>query len=89
MHVSSAVPVRIAEVPERALYAHGHLSPLIKQLIRIRKQRNLSQSHLNDIIGYTDNLVSRWECGDRFPSAFALFAWAEALGCEVVIKTKP
>ena len=75
-------------VEERSYYAHRHLSPLILELIEIRKKQNVTQSYLNDVIGYTDNLVSLWECGDRFPSAFALFAWAEALGCEIYVRPK-
>ena len=71
---------------KRKLYTETKLKPLIDQLIAERKKQQLTQTKLNEEIGYTDSLVSRWECGDRTPSAFALFVWAEALGYTVTLK---
>tara|TARA_R100001594_G_C3957788_1_gene244579 strand:+ start:574 stop:780 length:207 start_codon:yes stop_codon:yes gene_type:complete len=64
------------------------MKPLINKLKKIRTEKNITQIELNSRIGYTDSLVSRWECGDRSPSAFALFAWVEALGYELTIQPK-
>lgn len=59
------------------------MKPLLEKLVAVRKSKGISQSELDDRIGYTNSLVSRWECGDRNPSAFALFVWADALDIDI------
>ena len=73
---------------QRKLYTEDRMNPLIEQLVSARTAQKLSQDELNNVIGYTNRLVGRWECGDRTPSAFALFNWADALGLEIKLQPK-
>ena len=74
---------------DRVEYTRNKMKPLINELIEERNRQKITQIELNERIGYTDSLGSRWECGDRSPSAFALFTWAEALGLELKLTPKP
>lgn len=60
--------------------------PIIEQLIRVRKQRGLRQEDLDEMIGCAERLVSKWECRDRYPSAYFLLLWAQALGVTLTVQ---
>jgi|TARA_R110000744_G_scaffold40658_3_gene92272 transcriptional regulator with XRE-family HTH domain len=64
------------------------MKPLLEMLVKERRRQGISQHALDHEIGFTNSLVSRWECGDRTPSAFALFVWAEALGLDIKLEPK-
>ena len=55
------------------------LKDLISQFIQRRKELGLTQDEVNYRIGTADRLVSKWECGDRTPTSFNLYCWAEVL----------
>jgi transcriptional regulator with XRE-family HTH domain len=56
---------------------------LIKKLASRRKSLNVSQFALDDAIGVTSGLVAKWECGNRRPTLWNAWCWAQALGCEI------
>ncbi len=58
-------------------WRHG----LIDQLRCRRYFLGIAQTALDDRIGVAPGLVAKWETGNRKPTAFNLYCWAEALGC--------
>lgn len=52
-------------------------------LIKIRKQHNLTQVELSNKINYSDNAISRWEKGDVLPSLEILQTLASFYGVEL------
>jgi len=58
---------------------------LITDLIRERERQGLSQEELNNDIGVSSGLVSKWESGVRLPSSFYIMCWCSALGLKLVI----
>ena len=55
---------------------------LIRQLKDRRYELGIPQAALDDRIGCATGLVAKWETGNRKPTAFNLYCWAEALGCK-------
>jgi DNA-binding transcriptional regulator YiaG len=55
------------------------LSDLVGQLVHRRKELGLTQSDVDVIMGNSDRLCSKWECGMRTPTGFNLYCWADAL----------
>ena len=49
----------------------------------LRKQHNLTQESLADILGYSKKTVSKWECGDCIPDIETLFKVSEILHTNV------
>lgn len=68
----------------RSLYKYG----VLEQFARIRKEKKISQMKLDSIIGVTMGLVAKWETGERNPSLFNLYCWADALDCEICLVPK-
>lgn len=60
--------------------------PIIDHLVMIRQRRGLRQVDVDDMIGCAERLVSKWECRDRYPSAYFLLLWAQALGVTLTIR---
>lgn len=54
-----------------------------KFIQELRKERNLTQKALSDILGVTDQAVSKWERGKSFPDVSMLKPLGEALGVSV------
>lgn len=52
-------------------------------LARIRIERGMTQVQLADMIGTSQNMISRWETGSRIPSGRSLVKIAAALNCTV------
>ena len=52
-------------------------------LVKIRKQNNLTQVELSNKINYSDNAISRWEKGDVLPSLEILQTLALFYGVEL------
>ena len=52
-------------------------------LIKIRKQHNLTQVELSNKINYSDNAISRWEKGDVLPSLEILQTLASFYGVDI------
>lgn len=61
------------------------LKDLILQFIDRRLELGLSQSDIDVTMGNSDRLVSKWECGDRTPTSFNLFCWAEAVCGKLIL----
>lgn len=60
-----------------------------RTLIARRKSLHMSQRALGKKLFHTEvGQVSRWERGDVNPHMKSLVEWADALGCEVIVKTK-
>jgi transcriptional regulator with XRE-family HTH domain len=49
----------------------------------LRKQREMTQKELADVIGITDKAVSRWETGKGFPDVSLLIPISEELGVSI------
>lgn len=62
-----------------------YLKDVVKELIKQRKQLNLSQEELNARLGIADRLLSKWECGLRTPTSFNLYCWALSLGLKLTV----
>jgi ribosome-binding protein aMBF1 (putative translation factor) len=62
-----------------------YLAKIVKELIRIRIEKGITQGELNQKLGYSEFLVTKWETGIRTPSSFALYNWAAALGAEITV----
>ena len=56
------------------------LDPLIAQLVRARKDQNLSQGELALKAGVSRGALCRWEIGRYRPALTSLTRWARALG---------
>ena len=61
---------------------------LVTQLKKRRYQLGLPQAALDDRIGCATGLVAKWETGNRKPTAFNLYCWAEALGCNLKLEVR-
>lgn len=62
------------------------LKDIVKQLVQRRRALGLSQERLDQIMGNSDRLCSKWECGMRTPTGFNLYCWAEVLSAKIQIE---
>lgn len=60
--------------------------PVIDQLIEARRKRGLRQEDLDRMIGCAERLVSKWECREKYPSAYFLVMWAQALNVKLTVE---
>lgn len=58
-------------------------SIVAKNLVKYRKQANMTQQQLADKIHYSDKAVSKWERGEALPDVYVLRLIAEVLGIEL------
>lgn len=75
--------------PKRSLHTiEGRrlFDPVIDQLIAARHARGLRQEDVNQMIGCADRLVSKWECREKYPSAYFLVLWAQALNVKLTVE---
>jgi len=61
------------------------LEDIVFQLILRRKELGYTQEHVDHLMGNSDRLCSKWECGMRTPTSFNLFCWTECLRATIVI----
>ena len=66
--------------------AEQWISNLISQFTKRRYELNIPQNELDHIIGCATGLVAKWETGNRKPTAFNLYCWAEALQCQINVE---
>ena len=59
---------------------------VIEQFRVRRNELEIPQTELDDIIGCATGLVAKWETGNRKPTAFNLYCWAEALKCKITVE---
>ena len=62
------------------------LKDIVNQLKLRRIALNLTQADVDNSMGNADRLVSKWECGDRTPTAFNLYCWTLALKTKMIIQ---
>ncbi|TCD47991.1 helix-turn-helix transcriptional regulator [Chlorobium sp. N1] len=63
---------------------------LIRELLSARRQSGMTQEAVAMKIGTTKSAISRMESGGKHtPSITTLRKYAEAVGCDLVIKLKP
>ena len=61
-------------------------SDLIKQFQLRRYQLGLTQPDVDQKIGVATGLCAKWEMGNRKPTLFNAYCWAEALGCKIKLE---
>ena len=54
-----------------------------KRILQLRKERNMTQEELANILKITRKAVSKWEVGQRQPNLGALQKLADFFGCSV------
>ena len=54
-----------------------------QNLIRLRKEKNLTQAELAKLINYSDKAISRWETGEVVPDLETIYALSEVFGVPV------
>ena len=59
---------------------------LILQLVARRKELGWTQEMVNDDLGVADRLVSKWECGMKYPNFRHILMWTDILNCRLVIQ---
>ena len=78
-----------AEVKQAYDDLHGEYS-LVRQMLKIRKKKGLSQSDVAEVMHTTPSVISRLESmhvdGKPSPSLATLQKYAHALGCKLDIK---
>lgn len=52
-------------------------------LIRLRKENNLTQAELAKLINYSDKAISRWETGEVIPDLETIYSLSEVFGVPV------
>ena len=61
-------------------------APHVAEVIARRKQLELSQAELDQMIGVSESMVAKWESKARFPGAFFFMCWAKALGVRLIVE---
>ncbi|MDR0904669.1 MAG: helix-turn-helix domain-containing protein [Oscillospiraceae bacterium] len=54
--------------------------PMGEIIRQLRRERNLTQKQLAELIGVGDRAISKWECGDGLPDISQLVPLADAFG---------
>lgn len=54
-----------------------------QNLIRLRKENNLTQAELAKLINYSDKAISRWETGEVVPDLETIYSLSEVFGVPV------
>lgn len=54
-----------------------------KFIANLRKEKQMTQKNLADLLGVTNKAISKWECGDGFPEISILPALAEVLDVSI------
>jgi|TARA_R110001592_G_scaffold187636_3_gene432420 DNA-binding transcriptional regulator YiaG len=62
------------------------IQDVVEQFRIRRNELQIPQTELDDIIGCATGLVAKWETGNRKPTAFNLYCWAEALKCKITVE---
>ena len=61
---------------------------VIRQFIKARLERDLSQRQLAELAGVSQPVINRFESGEQSPSIDRLATLAEALGYDLEVKLK-
>ena len=60
------------------------LYDVVRPMVRRRIKLKLRQEDVNNALNVADRLVSKWECGERTPTSFNLYCWADVLNGRIV-----
>lgn len=63
-------------------------SNLIKQFQARRYELGLTQPDVDQRLGVASGLCAKWEIGNRKPTLFNAYCWAEALDCEIKLEIR-
>lgn len=80
METTNYTHTRVVTPEERRFYHE-----FVKALVKRRHEMKLSQPELNARLGMSDGMLGKWESMKRFPGAFHLMCWANALNAKVYI----
>lgn len=61
---------------------------LIRQVVEARKNKGLTQKNLADIVGVSQQEISRLECEKHVPNLISFIRILEALGLEIKLEKK-
>ncbi|QDP46203.1 MAG: hypothetical protein Tp1124SUR272871_19 [Prokaryotic dsDNA virus sp.] len=61
---------------------------LISQYRKRRYKLGLSQPQIDHKAGIANGLTAKWEIGNRKPTLFNAFVWAETLDCDLILKPR-
>lgn len=64
------------------------MTDIVKQLRKIRRDKELDQQEVAAIAGLYQNHISQLETGRRVPTLQTLNLWANALGYELTLRPK-
>ena len=64
------------------------LFDVISQFVQRRKELGLSQEDVDHRMGTAERLCSKWECGQRMPTSFNFYCWAQTLDAFLVLFPK-
>lgn len=56
---------------------------VIDQLVAARRAQGLTQNDLDEIMGCSERMVSKWEARMHYPSAYYLMVWCDALDVKI------
>lgn len=63
-------------------------APVIEQIIATRKAWNISVNDVSELTGLHRTVIEGFEAGNRSPRLDTLLKWADALGCDIVLKVR-
>lgn len=75
--MANSLKIRRDHAKKRSVY------PVIQKLREIRRDSNIDQLILADIVGCHRVQISYWERGDKVPRLRSFFDWIEALGYRI------
>ena len=58
---------------------------IAENIVRYRRECNLTQAELAEKIHYSDKSVSKWERADGVPDIFVLVMLAELFACRIIL----
>lgn len=76
------------DMPSPTFYVSDSDTELIDRLVEIRKNENVSQSELAEMIGSKQQAISRLEKNEHSPSLKLFYSMVNALGYELQIVKK-
>ena len=79
------IPMTPSSITIRNTTYDHFMGDLIRQFIERRKAFGLTQLDIDYMLGNSDGLCSKWECGSRSPTAFNLFYWMQVLRMKIFL----
>ena len=70
------------------MYTRRNIYPVVRELTEIRRKAHIPLDTIAEKSGYSVSHLMKIEAGHRQPSLSAFSAWADTLGCYLVLKDK-